>query len=213
MLLTYFIAIFAFASVNAVVPRISTRGFLENQINNALIKATASLAGKDPYIIPELTKTIDNAKIKVNFTAKDLQVHGISKFVAKDIKATVLPPTVALALVFEKLTISIGEYNVSMKAGFVPVYGHGKLTLTLQNIVLNCSAGATIFPFGIKDLTLAFNLDTIDLNITGLFNNDKFSQLISSIISEVLPGYIHRYGTVIAKLVSKQVEDLVNDYI
>ncbi|KAB0798189.1 hypothetical protein PPYR_09182 [Photinus pyralis] len=213
MLLTYFIAIFAFASANTVVPIVSTRGFLEDQINNTLNKVAADLAKKDPYIIPELTQTIDNGTIRLNFTAKDMQVHGISKFVAKELKVTMFPPTIAIVIAFENLTVSIGEYDLSMKASFVPLYGHGNLTLTSQNIVLNCSAAASFSPLGIKDLNLGFNLDTVDLHVTGLLNNEGFSQIISSAISEVLPGYVQKYGVVIGKLISKPVEDLINDLI
>ncbi|XP_031342560.1 uncharacterized protein LOC116170363 [Photinus pyralis] len=208
MFLTYFIAIFAFASVNAVAPRVFTR-MLENKIVDNISNVLLDLEKFDPYTIPTLNFPVNDGSVM----AKDVEVHGLSKITVKGLKLTVIPPVVAIAVAFENITVSIGEYSVNITTDFAPVYGLGKLTLTSQNILLSCSGAARFDPLGVTDLKIRFDLDTFDFNVTGLLNNEEFSEIISSVISDTVPGHLQKHGAMIGQMVAKPVEEIINGLI
>ncbi|KAG7207741.1 hypothetical protein KM043_009355 [Ampulex compressa] len=95
----------------------------------------------------------------------------------------------------------------------VKIFGNGTVTVRLTNFSFhtNLSLNVKNKKLNVKNMTSKISLGGINLKITGLYNDEEFSELVSAIVSDMLPQLITDYQPMISNLVNKVATEKLNE--
>ncbi|KAF5296795.1 hypothetical protein FQA39_LY12313 [Lamprigera yunnana] len=194
---------------------IDLRSIFDDILKNILNKFLETLKDKDPIVIPVVDFESNSDSFNIALKATDLSIAGISSLEITSASIALNPPSLAIAAQLKGLQITAPIYDLNLKALFLPFYGKGDLKLVIEDVTLDIEATAKIsgLSISVKDVKVKLGLAKLNLDISGLINNEPFSDIVSTAMTECFPQFLKNYSKRIEDLLSPIVENLLNNLL
>ncbi|XP_019869805.2 uncharacterized protein LOC109598355 [Aethina tumida] len=198
---------------NANLKEVEVRGIFENLINSTITKITSALPeivsiSKLPIAFP------DEGAITGYCNISNLQITGIKNLVASYIKVEVFSMRLNMTLDLPDININLAYDADSTLANLIPLYGAGKMNIDLENIRLTIAGGVN-FTGGIalKDINVGLTLGDAVFNLHGLIDNEDFSAIISSVLTDNVAPFINDNASIISNIISPLIQTIINSIL
>ncbi|KAL2743660.1 uncharacterized protein V1477_008100 [Vespula maculifrons] len=171
----------------------------------------------DPYNRVEETLHVNLSYISADTNLKNLHISGLSNYQVKQGKFMLVGLQIEVGFHWEEIATR-SKYNINgTAANKYPIYGKGKLVGIIKGLDVTCKL--RMRPKGnkleVSSVTSTVNLKSLDLNVTGLYNDEKRSKEVSKKISEKAPEIIRKYpvqaGIIMSEIVSKKVNQIIGN--
>ncbi|XP_011877830.1 PREDICTED: uncharacterized protein LOC105567514 [Vollenhovia emeryi] len=149
----------------------------------------------DPYHgdLPQLKLTEGTITLDANLT--NMNAYGLSAFEIINGVATLFPPTLSLHLSWPLVSLDT-DYSLNAKFDTFNIYGKGTVRMSARgfgfdtNLNMTLEGGIFDGHVQIEDMILKLSLSSLDLKVTGLFNDDNLSAILSAVISDMAPEMV-----------------------
>ncbi|KAK4878925.1 hypothetical protein RN001_007071 [Aquatica leii] len=165
----------------------------------------------DPLEYPFYRLDLDTPSISSSLNLTNIFVGGLASFTLDKGTVSVFPQTKAeIALSFGQIKVKT-DYDGDMKiADLLKLFGKGSFSLQFDNLKVSVVAVVNLIPLSIKELNLQIQLPSTKAVITGLFNNEYMSDLISRQMSETLTQLAQEQQTNFNNLINELLKQLLN---
>ncbi|XP_071876614.1 uncharacterized protein [Bombus fervidus] len=173
-----------------------------------------------PVLDPFMSKH-EHIDLKENglFSAKgdldNLRVAGLSDYEVNQGDFTVVGLRAKVALLFRQINI-MTRYNVSgTLIDEISYYGRGNLALVIRqlNVTADLKLGVKDERIHVSNLVIHAHVKEFDCVITGLYDDENLSKVISKTITEMVPDLLEKYQNRISQYVSKVATNVMNDIL
>nr|XP_050854622.1 uncharacterized protein LOC127065810 [Vespula vulgaris] len=171
----------------------------------------------DPYNRVEETLHVNLSYISADTNLKNLHISGLSNYQVKQGKFMLVGLQIEVGFHWEEIATR-SKYNINgTAANKYPIYGKGKLVGIIKGLDVTCNL--RMRPKGnkleVSSITSTVNLKSLDLNVTGLYNDEKRSKEVSKKISEKAPEIIRKYpvqaGIIMSEIALKKVNQIIGN--
>ncbi|KAF7397947.1 hypothetical protein HZH68_009169 [Vespula germanica] len=171
----------------------------------------------DPYNRVEETLHVNLSYISADTNLKNLHISGLSNYQVKQGKFMLVGLQIKVGFHWEEIATR-SKYDINgTAANKYPIYGKGELVGIIKGLDVTCNL--RMRPKGnklqVSSITSTVNLKSLDLNVTGLYNNEKRSKEVSKKISEKAPEIIRKYpvqaGIIVSEITLKKVNQIIGN--
>ncbi|XP_068988838.1 uncharacterized protein [Bombus flavifrons] len=193
------------------------RGFLEK------FKETMK-KGDEQHGVPVLDPFMNKHEhIDLNekglFSAKgdldNLRIAGLSDYQVNQGDFTIAGLKANVALLFRQINI-MTRYNVSgTLIDEISYYGRGNLALVIRqlNVTADLKLGVKNERMQVSNLVIHAHVKEFDCVITGLYDDENLSRVISRSITKMVPDLLEKYQNRISQYVSKVATNVMNNIL
>lgn len=176
--------------------------------------ASLGIPPVDPFTADKLPIQFNKEKTKVDALLKKVNVQGMSEYTVNSADYQIISLKVELNLTWP-LVVANAEYKLQANVNDFNIFGKGDVGLVARNFDF-----AGVITFNVKGKYLEvrcvqtkFFLKKMNIKITGLFDDEKLSELISTVLSDMLPQLIVDYQDAIAKKLNVIVTNVLNNFL
>ncbi|XP_014471627.1 PREDICTED: uncharacterized protein LOC106742839 [Dinoponera quadriceps] len=196
----------------------SIKGFIESL--KPIIRSGNESLGippLDPFLAEELPIEVDlEDVVKVKLDLFDVDVRGLSEFDVNKGEFEMLSMKLVIDLTWP-LVYATANYNINgTLGGEMPIFGKGDITAGVKgfNFFTEISFKLKNLKYvEVKNIILKIALGGLDFKITGLFNDEELSELVSSMISEMVPDLIKENHDEIVGYIIPILKDKINEIL
>lgn len=181
-------------------------GFLEKlkeYIKNGNPKL--SIPVLDPLQIKNMSIDLnEKGLISLKGILKNLRSNGLSDYKVNQGDFMLAGLKVDVGLLFNQISV-MTDYNVTgTLVDSFSIFGNGNIRVVVKglNVTVDMKLGVKNNTLNISNLTFNAHLKEFNCAITGLYNDEEVSKLLSKAITEVLPGLLDDYQTEISNYAS-----------
>ncbi|KAL6260311.1 hypothetical protein P5V15_007842 [Pogonomyrmex californicus] len=192
------------------------KGFLEKV--KILIKTgneTLGIPVLDPFTQDRLEININEDGLNLNGLLTNINVKGLSEY---DINAgdynIKLPLKIILTVNLSWPLITANtKYNIKGKMDDFEIYGDGTIDMAARGFGFDTEIqlGINGQHFKINDLKLKLDLESLNLHITGLYNDEEISTILSAMISDMASDIVRDVST--ASKIIPFVQKILDDFL
>ncbi|CAL1678640.1 unnamed protein product [Lasius platythorax] len=168
----------------------------------------------DPFTADEIPIAINEEMINLDALLTNVKVDGLSAYDVNkgDFKL------IGLKLIMNvswPLIIASTNYAMEGKADNFEIYGEGEMKISPRDFFLETEIGFTMNGkyLKVKDMKLKIFLRALDFHATGLFDDDELSELLSAVISDMVPQLIEDYHDMITDKLILLVTEKLNAFL
>jgi len=168
----------------------------------------------DPFTADEIPIAIKEEMINLDALLTNVKVDGLSAYDVNkgDFKI------IGLKLIMNvswPLIIASTNYTMEGKADNFEIYGKGEMKISPRDFFLETEIGFTMNGkyLKVKDMKLKIFLRALDFHATGLFDDDELSELLSAVISDMVPQLIEDYHDMITDKLILLVTEKLNAFL
>ncbi|XP_034238160.1 uncharacterized protein LOC117643401 isoform X2 [Thrips palmi] len=107
-------------------------------------------------------------------------------------------------------------YDADLDVGFgaadgeaMAIFGDGRAQIDLHNAKLTTKVCITLKEFSVKVADMKISLEKAEVNLKGLFGGGAVSDLVNSIVTDVLPDAVEEYEPEITQLAMKYINEFI----
>ncbi|XP_046746540.1 uncharacterized protein LOC124411473 [Diprion similis] len=169
----------------------------------------------DPFTDDSVAISINQTLAKLEGELTDLNIDGLSDFSIDTLKFTLIGLKFTFAFTWPNITFSTGYSIDGTVASILPIYGDGKASGEITNLAVSGTVAISVKNsyLYLKSMSSAVSLDDLDIQLSGLLNNDDASALIAAVISDTVPQILVDFQDVISDTVNTAVTEYVDDYL
>ncbi|KAK0172172.1 hypothetical protein PV328_005521 [Microctonus aethiopoides] len=189
--------------------------FLENDLRRIMRDGnnTLGIPKLDVFESSEQIFQIDTHQLLVDGTLFDFFVEGVSNYRVDDGDISLFPPKVTVSMSFPEI-LAKGFYAFNGEAlGVIPLYGEGKFDVIIRDFSFDAAIGIGLKGDLVKSLKLNIDLKTLKLDATGLYHDNNISDILSVVISDMVPNFIRDFHNSITAYVEPIIIDIVNEQL
>ncbi|XP_011877833.1 PREDICTED: uncharacterized protein LOC105567516 [Vollenhovia emeryi] len=170
----------------------------------------------DPFHADRLQFNVDEDVVKLDAILTNVNANGLSEYDIVKSALTLLPPSLDLHLSWPFISLNT-DYSVNAIINGFNIYGKGAIKMSARGFAfdtnLNMTLEGGIFDghVQIQDMKLKLSLKSLDLKVTGLFNDDDLSAILSAVISDMAPNILNN-DTIVQEII-KLVKKYVNTFL
>ncbi|OAD52998.1 hypothetical protein WN48_11084 [Eufriesea mexicana] len=169
----------------------------------------------DPLKQDHLDVNLDQEAVRLRGYLDNLVATGLSEYKVNRGDFTIIGIKANVSLLWEKIDIA-AKYSVNgTLADYISVYGNGNLAISIQGLMVSVDLKLSVKDkkLFVSQLVLHARVQKMDCEITGLYNDEELSAVLSKAIGEILPGLIDDYQNELSVAASPLVADLLNDVL
>ncbi|KAK4878926.1 hypothetical protein RN001_007072 [Aquatica leii] len=168
----------------------------------------------DPFKFPILPLYFDTTSFSSSMMLTNIFFEGLSGFTLDKGSVSIKPfPPEAetdIALSFGEIKLKT-NYNGKMKiANIIRLFGKGSLSMQFDRLKVSLRAVIKVIPLSVKEISLQIQLPSTKAVITGLFNDEYMSGLISRQISETFTQLAQEQQTNFNNFINELLQQLLN---
>ncbi|XP_063979942.1 uncharacterized protein LOC135163966 [Diachasmimorpha longicaudata] len=187
--------------------------FLDVKLRKLLKEGNATLGFPimDPLDKPELGFELNEEKAKGSVSIKDLHVEGLAGYTVDAANVRIYPTTITVDLTFPEIKAS-GNYSMKgVVMDGINIYGTGEFQANIRKFSVKTVVSVNVFGgMKINSMKLEISLGGLQLNASGIFDDENTSILLSEIISDMAPQLIADYHEEITTKVSAVLVEIGN---
>lgn len=175
---------------------------------------TLGLPVLDPFTLDQLPIAIDEEIIKLDALLSNVRVDALSGYDVNKGELQIIGLKLILNISWPLIAAST-NYAMKGKVENFEIYGNGEMKISPQGFSLDTEISFTMNGkyLKIKDMKLNIFLKALDFHATGLFNDNDLSELLSSLISDMVPQLIEDYHDTIVNTIIPIVTDKGNEFL
>uniref|UniRef100_A0A1Y1LMX5 Lipid-binding serum glycoprotein N-terminal domain-containing protein n=1 Tax=Photinus pyralis TaxID=7054 RepID=A0A1Y1LMX5_PHOPY len=191
----------------------------ENEINGVfdyikqMIKNGIFGLSLDPFHFPWLPVNLEHESIRSKLHLRDISFEGLSDF-------EVNPATVEIGIFPPKGTFKLGLFFKAIKFGtnydgtlkilqLLNLFGKGKFRFELDQLKINVEVEATPIPLKITKAKITLGLPSTDWEVTGLFNDEHLSSIITLQLKDALNSLATEYEGALNTLINEGAKGFI----
>lgn len=168
----------------------------------------------DPFQFPLLPLKLQNSAVSSDLLLTTISFEGLSNFNVDPAEVNMewiqMQPHLKLGLSFESFKLSTNYDGTLKLMEMINLFGKGNFRLELKNLGLNLEVKLGIFPIKITYTKITLGLPSTNVcKVTGLFNDDYMSDLISIQMHDTLNSLATEQQENLNTLINNAVEQLV----
>ncbi|XP_058807503.1 uncharacterized protein LOC131673500 [Phymastichus coffea] len=172
----------------------------------------------DPYNSDYKDININKELINLNGKFNNCHIEGLSNFTINNADYELTKSNVVIDLTWPNVKGNTLYDIQAMLIAKYPIFGVGNLSVELQNfnfaskikVKIDFVKGR-ISMLGLNDTHIS--LQKLNLNITGLYNNEEMSKVLSSVISDMAPQVLIDFQEEITNRINMTVVPLANKFL
>ncbi|XP_044005615.1 uncharacterized protein LOC122850546 [Aphidius gifuensis] len=181
--------------------------FLEVKLRDLLQNGNQTLGVPvlDPFSQEQVIVDYNQNGINADLKLEVLNIEGLSKYIVKTAKVSVLTQKLTLILEFPKIHVT-GFYDIDANVmKDIDIFGDGQFDVSIERFSIDVIVKASIKGgLSIKSIDLQIALVALNFNVTGLFYDDISSEILSELVSEITPEIINDYHDEITEVAVNQ---------
>lgn len=188
------------------------RDFLENiKITLREGNDTLGIPVMDPFVSKEINIAIDEFLVNGTAQLRDFKVLGLADYTVDKAEIQLLARKITIGLTWPEIYAD-GSYKFDIAiADTFDAFGDGKFTLKVHDLSFVTTVKlALIGGVRIKEIKTEIHLGGLELEATGLFDDEELSKMISAAITDMAPELIEDYQTELTDAVNEKVTNFVN---
>lgn len=168
----------------------------------------------DPFAAERIPIEIDDDLIKLDGLLTNVKVDGLSAYDVNQGDFKLIGPKLIMNISWPMIAAST-NYSIEGKADNFEIYGHGEMKISPRDFFLETEIGFTMNGkyLKVKDMKLKIFLRALDFHATGLFDDDELSELLSALISDMVPQLIQDYHDMITDKAILLVTEKLNAFL
>lgn len=183
-------------------------GFIDALINKTINSLLASLNETIAVDYEGLNFTDPNLSGEAEIS--ELKLTGLKELVATQLDVTVATLALNATIVIPEIQLST-KYDANvLLAQLVPLYGKGRIGVTLDDIELHLGGKVSISPLEISNVSITVTLSDAVFDLHGLLNNEDFSTLVSQVLNDNVVPFLNDYKEVIGNIISPIAQQIIN---
>ncbi|XP_003691956.2 uncharacterized protein LOC100865493 [Apis florea] len=192
-------------------------GFLE-KLKEYIKKGNSKLCIPvlDPLRIENMNIDLnEKGLISLKGILKNLRSNGLSDYEVNRGDFTLIGLKGDIGLLFNQINI-MTDYNVTgTLVDSFSIFGNGNIRAVIKglNVTIDLKLGVNNNKVNISNLVFHAHLKECNCVITGLYNDEEVSKLLSKVITEVLPGLLDDYQTEISNYASPIIAKTLNKFL
>ncbi|XP_063907365.1 uncharacterized protein LOC135125644 [Zophobas morio] len=216
----------------AVFVNLSFANFIEYDVNkdNVLIEPyvfedliNSTIEGVRPDIPEPLEiETLDltfvdeeGAILNGNATLSNLNMHGLQGFQIPSLSFEIIGMMLNLTLVFPEIDL-FTDYRADLLVAGSPllIFGTGNSSVNFGDVVIDVSAQVNLTGgISVENLNMQIYVGNGTFELHGLYDNEDFSELIETVLNEMVVDLIDSNQELISQVLSPTVESLINEIL
>lgn len=168
----------------------------------------------DPLQIKNMSIELnEKGLISLKGILKNLRSNGLSDYKVNQGDFMLAGLKVDVGLLFNQINV-MTDYNVTgTLVDSFSIFGNGNIRVAIKglNVTVDLKLGVKNNKLNISKLMFNVHLKEFDCAITGLYNDEEVSKLLSKAITEVLPGLLDDYQTEISNYASPIIANTLNN--
>ncbi|XP_071571354.1 uncharacterized protein [Temnothorax nylanderi] len=151
----------------------------------------------DPFNADRLDIRLNEEKIKLDALLTKANVIGLSEYdiINADYTWSIKEVVLKLHLSWPLSIAASTNYSMNGKVDVFEIYGKGDIKMTAQKFTFDTEInfimdGGITGHLKVKNMKLKLSLNSLDFHVTGLYDNDELSAVISAVISDMAPELI-----------------------
>ncbi|XP_011265930.1 uncharacterized protein LOC105257176 isoform X1 [Camponotus floridanus] len=175
---------------------------------------TLGLPVLDPFTLDQLPIAIDEETMKLDALLSNVQVNALSGYDVNKGDLQIIGLKLIVNVSWPLIAAST-NYAMKGKVENFEIYGNGEMKISPQGFSLDTEISFTMNGkyLKIKDMKLNIFLRALDFHATGLFDDNDLSELISSLLSDMVPELIENYHDTIVSTIIPIVVDKGNEFL
>ncbi|XP_029168831.1 uncharacterized protein LOC114938879 [Nylanderia fulva] len=168
----------------------------------------------DPFTADELPIAIDEDFLKLDGLLTNVRLEGLSGYDVNsgDFKIAGLKLTMDLSW---PSIVASTNYSINGNASNFQIYGHGEMKAAARDFSFE---GEVVFGINgeylkVKSVGMKISLREFEFHATGIYDDDELSELLSAIISDMVPQLIQDYHDTITEIAGLLVIDKLNEFL
>ncbi|KAM0728096.1 hypothetical protein ACS0PU_005565 [Formica fusca] len=158
----------------------------------------------DPFIADQVGPILlDDEMIKLDALLTNVKVDGLSAYNVNHGDFKIIGMKLMMNLSWP-LIVASTNYAMKGKADNFEFYGNGEMEISPQDLSFETEIGFTMNGkyLKVRSMELKIFLKALNFHATGLFDDDELSELLSAVISDMMPQLIEDYhDTITGKLI------------
>ncbi|KAI4497089.1 hypothetical protein M0802_007835 [Mischocyttarus mexicanus] len=143
----------------------------------------------------------------------NLQIDKLSTYKAIKTEFSIIGIKINLHLIWDSIKL-VTDYSLTGTLGkLLSVYGLGDINLIAEGLDMDMTMSFTLKDgnFYVRNYQSTIKLETFDIQITGLFNDEYISDTISTILSDIIPQLVKDYQEELTGQFNSLATDIIND--
>ncbi|EFN89509.1 uncharacterized protein LOC105184252 isoform X2 [Harpegnathos saltator] len=169
----------------------------------------------DPFKSDKIPIKLNEKDINLDALLTKVNMQGLSGYKVNSGDFRLIGLKVVMDLTWP-LIYAVTNYSMNgTVGGTVALYGKGDIEIGAKDldIYLEVSLKVKGKYLEVKSVTLKISLRALQFTITGLFDDKDMSELISAVISDMMPKLIQDYQSDIVGVINPIIEDKVNGFL
>ncbi|XP_029168830.1 uncharacterized protein LOC114938878 [Nylanderia fulva] len=144
----------------------------------------------DPFTAKQMPIKLYEQIINLNALLTNVNVDGLSEYKVIEGDFQVIGMKLNINLSWPLITAST-DYTMKGNADSYEFYGNGEIDLSARDFVLETEIGFTVNGehFKVRNMKLKLSLRALDFRVTGLFDDEELSNVLSAVISDTAPEF------------------------
>ncbi|XP_012230367.1 uncharacterized protein [Linepithema humile] len=168
----------------------------------------------DPFTADEIPIQIDEEMIKLDALLENVNVQGLSEYDVNSGDFKIVGLKIEMNLTWP-LVVASTKYALEGKTSDFEIFGKGDVNLSARGFNF-----VTVMYFMIngkylkvKSMETELSLKELDFKATGLFDDEELSELISAVISDMVPQLIDDYQDTVTEKLNGVVMNVLNEFL
>ncbi|KAL6424490.1 hypothetical protein ACFW04_009918 [Cataglyphis niger] len=142
----------------------------------------------DPFTAKQIPIELNEEIINLNALLTNVNMHGLSEYKVINGNFQIIGIKLDISLSWPLITANT-DYAMKGYIDSYEIYGNGEINLSAKDFNLETEISFTVNEehFKVKNMKLKLSLKELDFHATGLFNDDKVSNVLSATISDMAP--------------------------
>ncbi|XP_070148855.1 uncharacterized protein [Polyergus mexicanus] len=204
LLFRAFTGLYAYVEHDAIEPTMLEEFLEKFKTIMRIGNDTLGIPVLDPFIADEIGPIlIDDEMIRLDALLTNVKVDGLSTYNVNHGDFQIIGMKLVMNLSWP-LIIASTNYAMKGKADNFEIYGNGKMEISPQDFFFETEIGFTMNGkyLKVRSMELKLFLKALNFHATGLFDDDELSELLSAVISDMMPQLIEDYhDTITGKLI------------
>ncbi|XP_072763699.1 uncharacterized protein [Anoplolepis gracilipes] len=168
----------------------------------------------DPFTADEIPIVVDNEMMILDALLTIVKVDGLSAYNVNKGDFKLIGLKLIMNLSWPLITAST-NYNMMGKVDNFEIYGNGEMKISPQDFCFETEIDFTMKGkyLKVKAMKLKIFLKAFEFHATGLYNDNHLSELLSAVISDMMPQLIMDYHDMITDKASLLIMDKLNAFL
>ncbi|XP_031850225.1 uncharacterized protein LOC116435129 [Nomia melanderi] len=171
----------------------------------------------DPLKQDHLDVNLKEKIVELEATLDNLRVHHLSDYTVNKGELKMIGFKVSVDLMWNEIDLmTLYKVTHGKLIDALSFYGEGSIAAVIKNLQISVDIGLSANKEGflfVRELDLGVRLGGFDFSISGLYNDDEVSKILSQIISELVPEIVQDYSEKVSDYGGELVTRLLNQVL